>query len=219
MASKRIGFRNFARVQDWRPAPGSPHNSDYFGGDYSHREDEDFWLRAGLVDGDFRVNWVGKEWSIGHIPADQMLRKKAGFAAPSRFDYSNGTGFAIITIRDKTPWLVLYPQEAYVLTKDAITSLVGSLSGAIAKRQHQLTFLGRSGGGIVDRAEFNILASLDCPHPPHNMQPLTGWGTWSKCHLDPAYIVMPGTDLRFHKEALRKATSQVPHPFSTHFHA
>lgn len=218
MTSKRIGFRNFAQVQDWRPAPGSPYNSDYFGGDYDHRKDEDFWLRAGLVDGDFRVNWVDKEWSIGHIPADQRLRRKAGFA-PGHFDYSNGTGFAIITIREKTPWLVLYPQEALFLQSSAISSLVDSLSGAVTKRQSQLTFLGRLGGGIVDHAEFNILASLDCPHPPHDMHPLSGWSTWGKCHLDPAYIVMPGTDLRFHKEALKKATSPSPHKYSRHFHA
>ena len=212
------GFRNFARVQNWRPALGSPHNMEYFGGDYSYRKDEDFWIRAGLHDPDFTVIHGEKSWSMGHIPADANLNKKAGFAAPGVFNYDIGNGFAIITIKEKSPYLVLYPEEARFLTDSVITKYVPDLKSAEIKRQAQTKFLGRAGGQILGRPEFNLLTSLTSPRgTSHAILHIASYDTWTPCPKDSSFIFEPVTGLRFHKKALTTAITTREHAYSIHF--
>jgi len=212
------GFRNFARVKNWTPAPGSPHNNDYFGGDYSHRKDEDYWLRAGLVDSDFTVMHDDKIWSMGHIPADAKLNRKAGFRDPGVFNYDIGNGFAIITVKKKIPYLVLYPEEARFLTDSMIAKHVPSLKKAEAKRQTQTKFLGRGGGAILGRPEFNLLTSLTSPRSTsHGILPIPGYTSWTPCPIDSNFIIEPATGLRFYKKSLTTAITTRMNAYSIHF--
>lgn len=212
------GFRNFARVQKWKPAPGSPYNVDYYGGDYTYHVNEDYWLRAGLYDSDFIVNFDGNEWSVGHIPADSGLRRKAGFTSPGVFNYNIGTGLAIIVIKDKCPHLVLYPEEARFLGNSQIAKFVPSLKSAESKRKHQTSHLGRSGGNILGRPEFNLLTTKTSPRgTSHAILPIPHYGIWPPCSVDPDFIIEPSTGLRFYKKSLTKAITTSKNAFSIHF--